>query len=70
MSSSSTNDRQAAAAENGWQSQAGDYAERGREAAADLAHVVERQIRQRPLGSVLIAGGLGFLLGWISTRRS
>jgi ElaB/YqjD/DUF883 family membrane-anchored ribosome-binding protein len=53
-----------------WQSRAGEYAEWGRDIASEWGESVEGQIRAQPLAAVLIAGGVGFLLGWFSTRRS
>lgn len=53
-----------------WQSRSGEYAEWSREIASELGETVEQHIRAQPLTAVLIAGGVGFLLGWFSTRRS
>ncbi len=57
-------------AADGWQSRAGEYAERGSEMVAECGEAIESQIRSKPLAAVLIAGGVGFLLGWFWTRRS
>lgn len=65
MPSSTTSDaRKTAEDKSSW---AGDYAEIGREAAADLGETIEHWVGARPLPSVLIAGGVGFALGWLWT---
>jgi ElaB/YqjD/DUF883 family membrane-anchored ribosome-binding protein len=43
--------------------------ERGRDQAEELGRSLEERIRERPLQSVLIAGGVGILLGAILCRR-
>ena len=53
-----------------WQSRAGEYAEWGREIANEWSESVEAHIRTQPLAAVLIAGGVGFVVGWFATRRS
>lgn len=45
-----------------------EYAEIGREAAADLGEAIEYWVGLRPLPAVLVAGGVGFALGWLWTR--
>jgi ElaB/YqjD/DUF883 family membrane-anchored ribosome-binding protein len=59
---------------HGWQERIGEhmgeYIERGREAAQDLGGTLERQIREQPSRSVLIAAGLGFAIGMLWSRRS
>lgn len=70
MSASATSQETARSVAEEWQSRAGEYAERGRELAEDWGEVVENQIRARPLGAVLVAGGVGFAIGWLVTRRS
>ena len=49
---------------------AADYLEHGRTQAQNLEEVVEQRIANRPLQSILIALGLGFLIGRFCTRRS
>lgn len=49
---------------------AGDYMERGREAAHELGGAIEHQIRSQPTRSVLIAAGVGFAIGMLWARRS
>ncbi len=48
---------------------ASEYLERGREQALELGHTVERQIRTQPMRAILIAAGVGFLLGACLMRR-
>lgn len=48
---------------------AGDYLERGREAAEEFGGTIEHQIRSRPTRSVLIAAGMGFAIGMLWSRR-
>lgn len=48
---------------------ANEYYEMGRERAYDLEQSLEQRIRQRPLNSVLVAGGIGMLLGILWMRR-
>jgi ElaB/YqjD/DUF883 family membrane-anchored ribosome-binding protein len=59
---------------HGWQERIGEhmgeYIERDREAAQDLGGTLERQIREQPSRSVLIAAGLGFAIGMLWSRRS
>ena len=50
-------------------SAAGDMVERGRETAERAREGLSERIRERPLTSVLIAGGLGLLRGARATRR-
>jgi len=42
--------------------------EQGRESLQDLNRTIEGQIRQRPLQALLIAGGIGVLLGILWRR--
>ena len=42
--------------------------EQGRESLQDLNRAIEGQIRQRPLQALLIAGGIGVLLGFLWQR--
>jgi ElaB/YqjD/DUF883 family membrane-anchored ribosome-binding protein len=47
-----------------------DYLDQGRATAQNMEEVVEKRIANRPLQSILIALGLGFLIGLFCTRRS
>jgi ElaB/YqjD/DUF883 family membrane-anchored ribosome-binding protein len=49
---------------------AAEYIEQGREKAVEAAAGIERQIRDRPVGAVAIAAGIGFALGLLWSRRS
>jgi ElaB/YqjD/DUF883 family membrane-anchored ribosome-binding protein len=42
--------------------------EQGREGLQDLNRTLEGQIRQRPLQALLVAGGIGVLLGFLWQR--
>jgi ElaB/YqjD/DUF883 family membrane-anchored ribosome-binding protein len=42
--------------------------EQGRESLQDLNRTLEGQIRQRPLQALLVAGGIGVLLGFLWQR--
>ena len=46
-----------------------EYYQMGRDRATDLERTIEERIREKPLNSVLMAAGLGVLLGIIWTRR-
>ena len=46
-----------------------EYYEQGRESLQDLNQTLEAQIRERPLQTLLVAGGIGLLLG-LFWRRS
>lgn len=41
----------------------------GREKVIQFEHSVENQIREHPLQSVMIAAGVGFLAGYLVSRR-
>jgi ElaB/YqjD/DUF883 family membrane-anchored ribosome-binding protein len=43
--------------------------EQGRESLQDLNRTIEGQIRMRPLQALLVAGGIGALLGLLWRRR-
>jgi len=45
------------------------YYSQGREKAADYTHRVEDMVREQPMKSVLIAAGVGLLLGMLLRRR-
>ena len=42
--------------------------EQGRESLQDLNRTIEGQIRQRPIHALLVAGGIGVLLGFLWQR--
>ncbi|HEY7414568.1 MAG TPA: hypothetical protein VH593_05210, partial [Ktedonobacteraceae bacterium] len=42
--------------------------EQGRESLQDLNRTIEAQIRERPLQALLVAGGIGALLGLLWRR--
>jgi ElaB/YqjD/DUF883 family membrane-anchored ribosome-binding protein len=46
-----------------------DARQAGREKAAELEDRVESYVREKPLQSLLIAGGVGLLLGFLLRRR-
>jgi ElaB/YqjD/DUF883 family membrane-anchored ribosome-binding protein len=48
---------------------AAEYYQQGREQALALEQAVEAQIRDKPIQSLLIAGGLGLLIGFLWRRR-
>jgi ElaB/YqjD/DUF883 family membrane-anchored ribosome-binding protein len=45
------------------------YYEQGRERAIELEHSLENRIRERPISSLAIATGLGFLIGMLWMRK-
>ncbi len=45
------------------------YYEQGRERAMELEQSLESRIRERPIGSILVATGLGFLVGLLWMRK-
>ncbi len=45
-----------------------EYYEQGRESLQDLTQTLEAQIRERPLQTLLVAGGIGLLLGLLWRR--
>ena len=45
-----------------------EYYEQGRESLEDLNQTLEAQIRERPLQALLVAGGIGLLLGLLWQR--
>ena len=48
---------------------AGHYLQEGRDRALEVERAVEKRIRHQPLQSLLIASGVGFLLGVLFVRR-
>ena len=46
-----------------------EYYEQGWESLADLNQTPEAQVRERPLPVLLVAGGIGLLLGFLWRRR-
>ena len=48
---------------------AGQYIDQGRARVRDFSDTLEMQIRDQPLRSVLIATGIGFVLGFLWSRR-
>jgi ElaB/YqjD/DUF883 family membrane-anchored ribosome-binding protein len=48
---------------------AGDYYEMGRGRAMDLEQTIEQRIREKPLQSMLVAAGVGLLVGALWIRR-
>ncbi|HKD36072.1 MAG TPA: hypothetical protein VKB78_04705 [Pirellulales bacterium] len=58
-------------AQAGWENArdtASEYLDRGREKALELGESLEIQIRSRPIRSLLIAAGIGFLAGMLLKR--
>jgi len=45
------------------------YYEQGRERAMELEHSLENRVRERPISSILVATGLGFLIGMLWMRK-
>ncbi|MEX2142671.1 MAG: hypothetical protein WD894_25680 [Pirellulales bacterium] len=45
------------------------YYEQGRERAMDLEQSLENRVRERPISSILVATGLGFLIGMLWMRK-
>lgn len=48
---------------------ASDWAEAGKEKAMHYEEVLERQVREAPMKSLLIAAGVGALVGWLTSPR-
>jgi ElaB/YqjD/DUF883 family membrane-anchored ribosome-binding protein len=46
-----------------------DYYDQGREKAMEFEQSLEKRIRERPISSVLVATGIGFLLGMVWMRK-
>jgi len=51
------------------QSRASEYYEQGRAKVRELNESVENRIRAQPLAYLLLAGGIGFALGFLLTKR-
>lgn len=45
------------------------YYEQGRERAMELEHSLENRVRERPISAILVATGLGFLIGMLWMRK-
>ena len=45
------------------------YYDQGRERAMEFEQSLEKRIRERPISAVLVATGLGFLLGMVWMRK-
>lgn len=45
------------------------YYEQGRDRAMELEHSLENRVRERPISSILVATGLGFLIGMLWMRK-
>jgi ElaB/YqjD/DUF883 family membrane-anchored ribosome-binding protein len=45
------------------------YYEQGRDKAIELEHSLENRIRERPISSLLVATGVGFLVGMLWMRK-
>lgn len=53
----------------GLQSRASEYYGQGRAKVRELEHTLENRVRAQPLTYLLVAGSLGFALGFLLTRR-
>lgn len=53
----------------GLQSRASDYYDQGRAKVRDLNHSLETRIRAQPLTFLLVAGSVGFAIGFLLTKR-
>jgi ElaB/YqjD/DUF883 family membrane-anchored ribosome-binding protein len=54
---------------DGMRDSMGQYYEQGRERAMELEQSLEQRIRERPMSSLLIATGVGFLVGMMLMRK-
>jgi ElaB/YqjD/DUF883 family membrane-anchored ribosome-binding protein len=45
------------------------YYEQGRERATELEQSLENRVREKPISSILVATGLGFLIGMLWMRK-
>jgi ElaB/YqjD/DUF883 family membrane-anchored ribosome-binding protein len=48
---------------------AGEYYQQGIERAKGMEQDLEKRIKEKPMQSLLIALGLGFIVGWLFHRR-
>jgi ElaB/YqjD/DUF883 family membrane-anchored ribosome-binding protein len=48
---------------------AGEYYQQGMERAKGMEKDLENKIKEKPMQSLLIALGLGFIVGWLLRRR-
>ena len=48
---------------------AGEYVEHGRDRVREIGDTVESRIQEKPLKSVLVAAGIGLLIGMFCSRR-
>jgi ElaB/YqjD/DUF883 family membrane-anchored ribosome-binding protein len=51
------------------QDRASDYYRQGRTKVRELNHTLENRVRAQPLTYLLVAGSVGFALGFLFTRR-
>ena len=49
--------------------QAGGYYEQGRQRALEMEQTLEQYVQEKPIQSLLIAAGIGAVLGWLWKRR-
>ena len=48
---------------------ANDYYEKGRQRALDMEQTLEEYVQEKPIQALLIATGVGVVLGWLWKRR-
>jgi ElaB/YqjD/DUF883 family membrane-anchored ribosome-binding protein len=49
--------------------QASDYYEQGRQRALEMEQSLEQYVQEKPIQALLIAAGVGVVLGWLWKRR-
>jgi len=49
--------------------QASDYYEQGRQRALEMEQGLEQYVQEKPIQALLIAAGVGMVLGWMWKRR-
>ena len=49
--------------------QAGDYYEQGRQRALEMEQTLEQYVQEKPIQALLIAAGIGAVLGWLWKRH-
>ena len=49
--------------------QAADYYEQGRQRALEMEQSLEQYVQEKPIQALLIAAGIGVVLGWLWKRR-